>query len=93
MAYTTKNMISTTENLMNRGVKRVDELIKKLEALKNTAGKAKDKAFENSEKNKDTIGKLNKIQAYAVELQTSLNELVSGYCIPAFKLFNNGIYI
>ena len=92
MAFTTKNMISTTENLMNRGVKRVDELIKKLEALKNTAGKAKDKAFENSEKNKDTIGKLNKIQAYAVELQTSLNELVSGYCIPAFKLFDAGLY-
>jgi hypothetical protein len=92
MASTNKNMISTTENLMNRGVKRVDELIKKLEALKNTAGKAKDKAFENSEKNKDTIGKLNKIQAYAVELQTSLNELVSGYCIPAFKLFDAGLY-
>ena len=92
MAYTTKNMLSTLQNMMDRGIKRVDELIKKLEALKNTAGKAKDKAFEDSDKNKDTISKLNKIQAYAAELQTSLNELVSGYCIPAFKLFDAGIY-
>ena len=38
MAYTTKNMLSTLQNMMDRGIKRVDELIKKLEALKNTAG-------------------------------------------------------